>query len=362
MLIGTFREYHKSLNFKIIGGMRKMLKKSSLILLMWMIMALVACSNSKSSSGEEKSGDKPLIAYSQGDNGNSWRVTNTNDMEDAAKKEGYDFIWADAKADPSKQLSDIQDLLAKKPDVLVISPVQEKAVASASKLAKRAGIPLITIDREIDAKLGDGTYVAKIVQDWKEAGRIQGEYIVEKLKEKYGSPKGNVVEIAGTVGASPAVDNAKGIREVLDKYPEINIIDSQSGDYAREPGRKVMEDFLQKYPKGKIDIVVTHNDEMTIGALQAIKSANRTELLGYIASKDGFVDAIKEIIDGNIFVSVQASPYYGKATMELVKKVLNGEKIDPADQYIDFKTFDNSKNKEETEKYYKYQIDNKLQY
>lgn len=338
-----------------------MLKKGISILLVCMIIALVGCSNSKSTSSQGKN-HTPLIAYSQGDNGNSWRVTNTNDMEAAAKKAGYKFIWADAKADPSKQLSDIQDLLAKQPDVLIVAPVQEKAVAPAVKLAKRAGVPLISIDREIDAKLGDGTYVAKIVQDWKEAGRIQGEYIVQKLKEKYGSPKGNVVEIAGTVGASPAIDNAKGIREVLNKYPDIKIIDSQSGDYAREPGRKVMEDFLQKYPKGKIDVVVTHNDEMTIGALQAIKSANRTELLGYIASKDGFVDAIKEILGGNILVSVQASPYYGKTTMELVKKVLKGEKINPTTQYVQFKTFDNSKNKDQTEKYYKYQKDNNLQY
>jgi len=354
-----------------------MFKKRTLVFLVFAFaLVLTACGSTKENNGSSGNavatssasgtgGDvgskKPLVAYSQGDNGNSWRVTNTNDMERAAKDAGYDYVWADAKADPSKQLSDIEDLLAKKPDVLVVSPVQEEAVAPAVKLAENAGVKLITIDREIAAEIG-GTYVVKLVQDWKEAGRIQGRQIVEKLTEKNGAPKGNVVEIAGTVGASPAIDNAEGIREILDEYPDIKIIDSQSGNYQRAPGRQVMDDFLQKYPKGQIDIVVTHNDEMSLGALQAIKEAGRDELVGYIASKDGFRDAIKEVIDGSFFVNVQASPYYGDVTMELVKRILDGETIDPPTHYIDFKTFDMKDNKDLTLEYYDNQVKNDLQY
>jgi ribose transport system substrate-binding protein len=292
-----------------------------------------------------------LVAFSQGDNGNSWRATNTNDMEEWAKKKGYDYIWADGKGDPSKQLSDIQDLLSRKPAILIVAPVQAEAVTPAAELANKAGIPLVTIDRKINATVGEGTYKACIVQDFTEVGRICARYMVESLTKQFGEPKGRVLEIQGTIGSSPTIDEAAGVREILSQYPNIQIIDSQSGGDQRAPARAVMEDFLNKYSAGSVDFLFSFQDDMTIGALQAMRDANRLELLGHIVSKDGMRDGIKEVVDGNVLVTPQVPPYFGEATMDLVEKILSGQPYDTIVN-VPFKVFDMQNNKDMTVEYY----------
>lgn len=302
-----------------------------------------------------------LLAFSQGDNGNSWRVTNTDDMQAQAEARGFEFIWADAGADPSKQLSDIQDLLSRKPDILVVAPVQTEALTPCVEMASQAGVPLITIDRAVGADIGTGTYVAKIEQDFTEVGRQCGEYVAEFLTDKYGEPKGKVLEISGTVGASASIDQSNGIREVLEQYPDIEIVDSQSGDYSRATARSVMDDFLNKYPEGSVDFIISYNDEMSFGAMQAMEDAGRTDLLGAIVSKDGMRDALEAITEGKIYACVQCTPYFGGTTMDLVEKVLKGESFEGSIS-VPFTRFDMTENKEATEKYYQYLVDNDMYY
>lgn len=313
-----------------------------------------------SGNGDSHTGTK-LLAFSQGDNGNSWRVTNTDDMQAQAEARGYEFIWADAGADPSKQLSDIQDLLSRKPDILVVAPVQTEALTPCVDMASQAGVPLITIDRAVGADIGTGTYVAKIEQDFTEIGRQCGEYVAEFLTDKYGEPKGKVLEISGTVGASASIDQSNGIREVLKQYPDIEIVDSQSGDYSRATARSVMDDFLNKYPEGSVDFIISYNDEMSFGAMQAMEDAGRTDLLGAIVSKDGMRDALEAITEGRIYACVQCTPYFGETTMDLVEKVLKGESFESAIS-VPFTRFDMTVNKEATEKYYQYLVDNDMYY
>ena len=343
------RKAHK--NKKGVSNMKR-----TLALLITMVLVLTAVFVVTVGAFAEA---KKLVAFSQGDNGNSWRATNTKDMEEWAIKSGYDYIWADGKGDASKQLSDIQDLLSRKPDILIVAPVQAEAVTPCVKMAADLNIPLITIDRKVNAEVGEGTYKANIVQDFVEVGRIQGRYVVQKLTERYGEPKGKVLEITGTTGASASIEEGQGIREILKDYPNIEIVDSQDGDYMRTTARNVMDDFLNKYPEGSVDYLICYNDDMAIGAMQAMEDAGRTDLLGYIASKDGLRDALKEIIDGNIHVSAQCTPYFGEITMELVGKILNGETHD-ATTDVPFKTFDMSENKQMTEEYYQHLLDQDL--
>lgn len=318
---------------------------------------------STESAGTEtsKQEEKPLVAFSQGTIENIWRALNTEDMEKWAKKSGYDYVWTDAQKDAMKQLNDCKDLIAKGPDVLVVAPVQAEPLAPVAKLCEEAGVTLVTIDREIAAPVGEGTYVAKIVQSWTELGRIQARYTVELLTEEYGEPKGNIVEIFGTIGASPSDDMQAGLREVLADYPNIKIIDSQSGDYIKQRTYEVMQDYLQKYGPGEIDAVIVHGDEMGIGAIQAIKEADREdEFFGKIAVKNGQRIGLEYVLNGWFYVNPQATPYYGEATMELVKKILAGEEIENPVIDVPFLVFDNDENKEQTQEYYDYLVENDL--
>jgi ribose transport system substrate-binding protein len=228
-------------------------------------------------------------------------------------------------------------------------------------MINKAQIPTITIDRTLNASPGEGYYKAQIVQDFVEVGRLAANRAVEMLTEKYGEPKGNILEITGTIGASASVDQGKGIKEVLENYPDIKIVDSQPGDYNRAVARSVMDDFLNKYPEDSIDVLICYCDDSALGSLQAMRDANRTDLLGKIIAKDGLKDAIKEVIDGNIDVTYQCPPYFGEVTMDLIDKILNDGTYETTID-VPFKTFDMRENKNMTEEYYQYLLDNNLDY
>lgn len=334
--------------------MKKLLSSACAAVL---ILSLAVCVGASAAD----SGGKKLIAFSQGEGGNSWRTTNTKDMEEWAAKKGYNFVWTDGNNDASKQLSDIEDILARKPDILIIAPLQQDAISPAYDMVKKAQIPMVTIDRTLNAEPDGQYYKAKIVQDFTEVGRLGAQHAVDMLTKMYGKPKGTILEISGTIGASPAVDQGNGIREVLAKYPEVKIIDSQSGNYNRATSRAVMDDFLNKYPEGSVDLLITHCDDAALGALQAMRDAGRTDFYGRIISKNGMRTALKEVIDGTIDTTYQCPPYFGETTITLVDKILNGE---PYESFINvpFKTFDMGENKQMTEEYYKYLVANDLDF
>ncbi len=306
---------------------------------------------------------KYVIAFSQCTMNHPWRVTLTNDMKYWAEKEGVDLIWTDGANDAAKQLADCEDLISKKPSVLVLSPLQAKALTPVADLATKAKVPLIVIDRYIDAKPGTGTYLTFISQDQKQEGREAAKVLLEKLKEKNGSYKGNVIELQGTIGAGPTIDRHAGFVEEVSKYPDVKIIASQSGDFLRENAMKIVEDWLQAFPKGQIDAVYAHNDEMALGAMAAIKAAGRDELIGYIASIDGQVQALEAVLKGEFCVDVQNSPYFGESAVTSALKYLKGEKL-PLQQQVPIKVFDarTAEARKMTQDYYNYLLANKLFY
>lgn len=283
---------------------------------------------------------KGLVAFSQGTLENEWRVLNTKDMEKAFRDAGYDFTWTDAKADPAKQLADVEDLLAKKPVLLVVAPVEYEPLAPVKDMAAKANVPLIVIDRAIPGEPGTGTWIALLTIDFVETGRWVAEDVVEELTKKYGEPKGNIVHITGTLGASPVIDEQKGIDEVLAKYPNIKIVASCDGKYAREPGRKCMEDLLQKFGAGQIDGVIADNDEMVLGAIQAIEAAGRTELLGWLWGKDGTKTGLEALLQGKMTMTVQTPPYFGALTVKVFEDWKAGKKVETL-QYTPKERFDN---------------------
>lgn len=282
-----------------------------------------------------------LVAYSQAELVNAWRVTNQKDMESQAEAAGVKLVSADANQDPSKQLADVENMLAQKPQCLIVSPLESKASAPVVQLANDAGVPLFIIDRTIEATPGEGMYVTEITQSHVLSGKLLAEKAVELLTAKYGEPRGNVVHVQGLAGASPVIDANAGWDEVMAEYPNIEVVATSDAGFTQDGGLKVMEDFLQRFPAGEIDIVRSDYSDMTMGALQAIKAAGRDELLGYVLGEGGHFKAIEAVVNGEIARETQTPPYFGKSAIESCLAYLAGEEV-PAQQQVDIKVFDAS--------------------
>ncbi|MDB5525775.1 MAG: substrate-binding protein [Rhizobium sp.] len=293
--------------------------------------------------------DAPIIAYAQAELINDWRAVNQRDMEDHAKAAGVKFISVSADQDVSKQLSDIQNLLAQSPNVLIVAPLESVALAPAVDMCNEAGVPLIVIDRTLAAEPGTGMYKTEITQSHYESGKLLAEKAIEVLTKKNGSAKGNVLHIQGQAGASPVLDSNRGWDEIMAAHPEIKTVATTDGNFTKEGGIRVMQDFLQRFPKGSVDFVRTDYSDMTLGAIEVMKSAGRTELLGNIVSKGGYDQAIEAVIRGEIARETQIPPYFGDLAIASALKIIRGEEV-PAKQSVAIKVFDAEK-KEEAQAY-----------
>jgi ribose transport system substrate-binding protein len=340
------------------------MKKFSVIfgLVLVLSMLLAACQPAAPAApaAEEPAAEAPaaeepaapaeqLFAYSQAELVNAWRVTNQKDMEDQAAKAGVKLISIDANQDASKQLADVENMLAQKPVCLIVSPLESKASAPVVQLANDAGVPLVIIDRTIDAKPGEGQYKTEITQSHVLSGKLLAEKTVELLTAKYGEPKGNVVHVQGLAGASPVIDANTGWDEVMAAYPNIKVVATSDAGFTKDGGMKVMEDFLQRFPAGEIDVVRSDYSDMTMGALEAIRNAGRTELLGFVIGEGGHFKAIEAVVAGEIARETQTPPYFGAKAVQSCLDLLAGKEV-PAQQQVDIKVFDSDK-KDEAQAY-----------
>ena len=274
---------------------------------------------------------KYKIAFSNGDMGNVWRRTFWEDM-DAYSQEykqrfGIDFIVANAGNNTTKQLQDVQSLLAQKPDILILSPNEAGPLNVVVELCEKAGVPLMTIDRGLDEPPGMGKYITAIQIDGYRSGIANGAALVEALTKKYGSPKGLVAEIPGILGSSPAITLSQGIRRVLRDYPDIKIVTVRPGEYDREKSFKAAQDILTVNKKGQLDAILCASEDAAMAALEAIKSAGRDELLGWIFSVDTTIEVLEEIEKGEIAQASEEPPYFGMIAFEYAIQYLNGKDV-----------------------------------
>jgi ABC-type sugar transport system substrate-binding protein len=292
--------------------------------------------------------DKPLIAFAQEGLYNSWRTANNDSILAEGEKMGYKIQWVQAEGDQSKQVAQVQDLLKLKPKVLIVEPAEQQAATPIAALADAAGVPLIVADRGLGVPPGKGQYKILIEVDWNAVGVELGKAAVEALKQRKGSPAGNIVELVGTVGSTPQIGMDAGFNSVISAYPDIKIIATQDGHNERGPGLTIMENFLTAHPTGQIDLVWAQNDEMAIGALKAIQAAGRDELLGGILSKDGQLEAVKEVAAGNFAADCTNTPYFGPIIMPYVADLLAGKEIPahPAKPFICISSLSDASKKE----------------
>ncbi len=315
--------------------MKKTMKMMTLVLLVAALtLVFGACSKDEASSNnnleDEKTdtvsevteGKKVLkVGFSQMENNNPWRIAETNSIKQEAEKRGVELVYTDAQGQTSKQVSDVEDIIAQGVDYILLAPREYEGLAPALQSAKQAGIPVILIDREAAGEPGVD-YVTLIASNFIEEGNRAGEWLAQQT-----DGKANIVELTGTTGSSVAKDRQDGFMQVLENYPDMKVIASQTGDFARSNGQKVMENIIQA--KGdEITAVYAHNDEMAIGAIQALKAAGMKPGEDVIVvSIDGSKDALKAIIAGEMGATVECNPRFGPSAFDVVEKLENGEEV-----------------------------------
>src|SRR6476469_9147713 len=266
---------------------------------------------------------KIVLGFSQIGAESEWRTANTESIKSSAKEAGIDLKFSDAQQKQENQIKAIRSFIAQKVDVIAFSPVVESGWGTVLREAKAAKIPVILSDRAVDEK-DDTLWVTFMGSDFVEEGRRAGRWLLENYK---GTGDVNIVELQGTVGSAPAIDRKKGFEEIIKANPRYKIIRSQTGDFTRAKGKEVMEAFLKAEGK-KINVLYAHNDDMAIGAIQAIEEAGMKPAQDIIIiSIDGVKGAFEAMIAGKLNVSVECSPLLGPQLMVAVKDVAAGRPI-----------------------------------
>ena len=237
------------------------------------------------------------------------------------KGDGVQLQFEDARADVVKQLSQVENFISQKVDAIIVNPVDTASTARISKSALEAGIPLVYVNRRPDQKdLPKG--VAAVTSDDEEAGRLQMQYIAEKL-----GGKGKVVILLGDLANNSTTNRTKGIKEVLAKYPQIKIEQEQTGIWLRDRGMTLVNDWLTQ--GREFNAVLANNDEMAIGAAMALKSAGTKPGSVLIAGVDGTPDGLNAITKGEMTVSVfQDAKGQAVGSVEAARKMAKKEAIE----------------------------------
>ncbi|XXU49812.1 ABC transporter substrate-binding protein [Sorangium sp. So ce1014] len=274
--------------------------------------------------GCQKEKKQITLGFSQIGAESEWRTANTKSIEEAAKTAGFDLKLSDAQQKQENQIKAIRSFIAQKVDVIAFSPVVETGWEPVLREAKAAKIPVILTDRAVDVK-DDSLWVTFIGSDFVEEGRRAAKWLDEKTKGQ--KDPVNIVELQGTVGSAPAIDRKKGFEEIIKDRPELKIIRSQTGDFTRAKGKEVMEAFLKAEGKN-IHVLYAHNDDMAIGAIQAIEEAGlRPGKDILVISIDAVKGAFEAMMAGKLNVTVECSPLLGPQLMSAVNDVVAGKTL-----------------------------------
>jgi galactofuranose transport system substrate-binding protein len=291
------------------------------------MIALAGCSSGSDTSGASTNtaGDdgELVVGWSQMENNNPWRIAETKSIREEAEKRGIKMVYSDAQSDTAKQISDVEDMVAQGVDYIILAPREFEGLTPALETAKKADIPVILVDRKVAGEAGKD-YVSFLGSNFIEQGQKAADWLIEEM-----GGKGNIVELTGTSGSSVAMDRQKGFGDRLkEKAPDMKVIASQTGDFARANGQKVMENLLQS-EGDKINAVYAHNDEMAIGAINAIKAAGKVPGKDIIiVSVDGTKDALQAIIDGEMGATVESSPFFGPSVFDVIEDLEAGKEVE----------------------------------
>ncbi|MBA2952947.1 substrate-binding domain-containing protein [Nocardioides sp. MAH-18] len=277
-----------------------------------------------SEGGGGGGGDLIKVGFAQTGSESGWRSANTESMKDAFSEEnGFELVFNAADNDPAAQISAVRSFISQGVDAIVIAPIVEDGWDDVLQEAKDADIPVILEDRTVTSS--DDLYNSWVGLDFKKEGTTAGEWAAENFKEPT-----KMVVLEGTTGSAPANDRAEGFDAAIEGSA-IEKIDSQTGEFTRDGGKTVMEGFLQKYGADGIDLVYAHNDDMALGAIEAIEAAGATPGEDIkIVSIDAVKDGMQALVDGKINFIVECNPLLGEQAADLVKKVLDDQDVEKA--------------------------------
>jgi simple sugar transport system substrate-binding protein len=254
-------------------------------------------------------------------------------MKSEAAKRGFDLKFADGQGKQENQIRAIRSFVAQQVDAIVLAPIVETGWDPVLREAKRAGIPVILTDRTIQTA-DESLYACFIGSDFYEEGRMAADWLAKKV-----NGQGAIVELQGTPGSAPANERRRAFADAIAKHPGLKIIDSQSGDFRRAGGKEVMEAFLKKHGRA-IQIVYAHNDDMALGAAQAIEEAGLkpgTDII--LVSIDAIREAVQAVVNGRLNCTVECNPLFGPKVYDTIGRLLRKEPV-PKKSYNKDELFD----------------------
>ena len=293
----------------------------SLLLIAVMCLALAACGNDTTSAKNAKL----VMGFSQIGQESGWRDAETSDIQWYAARhiDTVELHFADAQQSPKKQIEAIRSFIEMGVDVIALAPVEETGWEEVLKECKEAGIPVILVDRGIDSNIDGSLYATMIASDHVWAG----EQAAIQMESLLGGT-GVVVELEGNEGASAALDRKKGFDDyIAANCPGIEIVDSRPADFTRDKGREVMAAYLEAYDN--IDGVFCHNDDMALGAIEAIEEAGMKPGVDIkIVSVDGVKSALEAIAAGKLNCTVECNPLLAQNIFDAAIALKAGETVD----------------------------------
>ncbi|MBX9244601.1 ABC transporter substrate-binding protein [Actinotalea ferrariae] len=293
-----------------------------------MALAVTGCSTDSgggdgdAGAGGGGGGDVITVGFAQTGSESGWRSANTESMKEAFSEEnGFELVFNAADNDPAAQIQAVRSFINQGVDAIVIAPIVEDGWEDVLQEAKDAEIPVILEDRTVTAS--EDLYETWVGLDFTKEGEMAGQWAAETFTEPT-----KMVVLEGTTGSAPANDRAEGFDSAIEGTP-IEKIDSQTGDFTRDGGKSVMEGFLSKYGADGIDLVYAHNDDMALGAIDAIEAAGAVPGEDIkIVSVDAVRDGMQALADGKINYIVECNPLLGEKAAELVKAVVAGETVE----------------------------------
>lgn len=269
--------------------------------------------------GEDKADKALKIGFAQVGSESVWRTANTNSMQAEADKRGIDYKFSSGEGKQEIQIRAIRNFVAQGVDLIILAPKVETGWDPVLKEAKRAGIPVLLMDRKIETA-DESLYAAFIGSDFVEEGRLAAKWMVDNVK----GDAVRIVELEGEPGSAPAIDRQKGFMEVIADQPRFQVIASQSANFRRSDGKDLMESLLKMH--NDIDVVFAHNDDMALGAIQAIEAAGLKPgedivIISIDAIKEGF----ENVVAGKLNCIVECNPLFGPLAFDMAEKILSGQ-------------------------------------
>lgn len=269
--------------------------------------------------------DKPItLGFSQLGSESDWRKANTLSIHEAAAEAGIELVFANAEQSQAKQFEAVRSFIEQGVDVIAIAPVIRYGWEPILKEVKQAGIPVILFDRSVEVS-DPSVFVTLIGSDFHEEGRKAGKYLLDKMRDKTGSI--GIVELQGTVGSAPSVERGKGFHEVIKVREQFVMLGSEPANFTKEEGKKVMRSFLKEHGQD-IHVLYSHNDDMALGAIEAIEEYGlRPGKDIIIISVDGTKQAFEKMVEGKINCVVECNPLLGPHLMQAVKELMEGRTL-----------------------------------